>query len=355
MNVLLVKTSSLGDIVHTLPALTDAKAAIPEVSFDWVVEESFTQLPKMHTAVQDVIPIAWRRCRKNLVQAIYNGELKQTYNLLRQKPYDLIIDAQGLIKSAIIAKIAQGPAFGYDQDSAREKYAAYFYDHKFKIAKDQHAILRMRKLFAAALNYLLPDIMPDYGIKQQSHNVSLQKCETLKESQRQHCECFLRSNPENFLKSMDGRITKSAPCSDYIVFLHGASREEKCWQEEKWIELARFANLNNLTVYLPWGNTVELERAKRIAQKSSNVKVLPKLDLNALAMLFESAKVVVSVDTGLAHLAAAVGAIVVALYGKTNPSLIGTVGFNKQIHLTDFSALDAADVWELIVQLGCSR
>lgn len=322
MNVLIVKTSSLGDIVHSLPALTDAKAAIPDISFDWVVEENFAQIPKMHPAVQDVLPIAWRRMRKNLVQAICSGEVGQSCSRIRQKHYDLIIDAQGLIKSAIITKIAHGPSFGYDQDSAREKYAAYLYAHKFKIAKDQHAILRIRKLFAAALNYQLLDTAPDYGIGQQSSGLSQ--------------IVSLRAHEAS---------------NEYIVFLHGTSREEKCWQEEKWLELASFASLNNLAVYLPWGNKVEFERAKRIAQKSSNTKILPKLDLNALAILFTSARAVVSVDTGLAHLAAAVGVPVVALYGKTNPKLIGTIGSNTQIHLTDFTSLEAADVWQQLAQL----
>lgn len=307
MKVLLVKTSSLGDIIHALPALTDAKAAIPNISFDWVVEENFAQIPKMHRAVQDVLPIAWRRLRKNILQAIYSGELKQTYKMLRQKQYDLIIDAQGLIKSAIITKLAHGPSFGYDQDSAREKYAACFYDHKFTIAKDQHAILRIRQLFAAALHYQLPNTAPDYGIGQPSmHN-------------------------------------------DYIVFLHGTSRGEKCWQEEKWIELAALANLNNLLVYLPWGNALELKRAKSIAQNSSNVKVLPKLDLTALALLLQHAKAVIAVDTGLAHLAAALNVPVIALYGATEPKLIGTVGANTQIHLTNFTLLKATDVWERLI------
>ena len=310
----------MGDIVHTLPALTDAKAAIPNISFDWAVEENFAQIPKMHTAVQDVLPIAWRRYRKNILQAICSGELKQLCSMLRQKQYDFIIDAQGLIKSAVIAKITYGPSFGYDLDSAREKYAAYFYDHKFKIAKDQHAILRMRKLFAAVLGYQLPDTAPDYGIKQQS-------------------------------ASLRTLFTKQSTHNDYIVFLHGTSREEKCWQEEKWMKLASFANLNNLVVYLPWGNTAELERAKRIAQKCSNAKVLPKLDLDALVLLFKQAKVVVSVDTGLAHLAAALSIPVVALYGATDPKLIGTAGSNTQIHLIDFASLEAADVWRHVVNV----
>ena len=320
MNVLIIKNSSLGDIIHALPALTDAKAAIPNIIFDWVVEENFAQIPKMHTAVQDVLPVAWRRLRKNILQAICSGELKQSYDKIRRKQYDLIIDAQGLIKSAIFAKIARGPSFGYDQDSARERCATYFYDHGFRIAKDQHAILRIRKLFAAALSYQLPDTLPDYGIKQQAV-----ACESIFAKQSIH--------------------------NDYIIFLHGTSREEKCWQEEKWIELASFANLNNLVVYLPWGNAIELERAKRIAQKSINVKVLPKLGLDALARLLQYAKAVVSVDTGLAHLAAALNIPVVALYGSTNPKLIGTVGLNTQIHLTDFASLGAADVWEYIENL----
>ncbi|EKE01984.1 MAG: hypothetical protein ACD_21C00011G0009 [uncultured bacterium] len=310
MNVLIVKTSSLGDVVHTLPALTDAKNAIPDISFDWVVEEDFAEIPEWHKAVKNVIPVAWRRWRKNLIKALVSGELKSFLKTLRQKKYDLIIDAQGLIKSAIITKIARGTSYGYDKNSAREPQAAFLYKNKIAVAKDQHAIARIRQLFAAALKYEMPNTDPNYGINTQ-----------------------LFPPPNNNEK--------------YMVFFHGTSREEKCWHEQKWIDLAQFATANGFIVYLPWGNNIELARAKRIAQNNNQAKVLPKLSLAAIVALLQSAKGAVAVDTGLGHVAAALGVPTISLYGSTDPELIGAIGAN-QIHMTDFEQVEAADVWQTI-------
>jgi heptosyltransferase-1 len=310
MNVLIIKTSSLGDVVHTLPALSDAKKAIPDINFDWVAEEAFAEIPEWHTAVKDVFPVAWRRLRKNLIKAFLSGELLTFLKTLRQKKYDLIIDAQGLIKSAVIAKIARGRCCGYDRKSAREQPAAFFYAEKFTITKDEHAITRTRQLFAAALKYEIPTTAPNYGINKQIF-------------------------PRAFAKEK------------YMVFFHGTSREEKCWHEQKWIELVQFVTTNGFIVYLPWGNNTELARAKRIVQNNNHAKVLPKLNLSAIAALLINAKGAVAVDTGLGHVAAALGVPTISLYGPTNPKLSGTVGID-QIHMINFEQITAADVWQTI-------
>lgn len=310
MNVLIVKTSSLGDVVHTLPALTDAKQAIPDISFDWVVEEAFVEIPQWHMAVEKTIPIAWRRWRKNFIKALLAGELTSFLKTLRQKKYDLIIDAQGLIKSAIVAKIARGERSGYDKNSIREGQATFFYKNKYIVAKDQHAIARTRQLFAAALKYEMPNTVPDYGVNKQVFPL-----------------------PDSSER--------------YLVFFHGTSREEKCWSEQKWIELIQFASINGFIVYLPWGNNVELARAKRIAQNNKQAKVLPNLSLSAVAALLLNAKGAIAVDTGLGHVAAALGVPTISLYGPTNPNLCGTIGAN-QMHMGNFEQLEAADVWHAI-------
>jgi heptosyltransferase I len=310
MKILIVKTSSLGDVVHTLPALTDAKKAIPDISFDWVVEEAFAEIPQWHPAVTEVIPIAWRRWRKNFTKALFSGEVPTFLKVLRKKKYDLIIDAQGLIKSAIVAKIARGRCCGYDKNSAREQQATFFYKDKFKVGKDQHAITRIRKLFASALKYEMPVTDPDYGINKQ-----------------------IFPTPDRGEK--------------YLVYFHGTSREEKCWYEQKWIDLTQFATANGFIVYLPWGNNIELDRAKRIAQNNNQAKVLPKLSLSAIVALLQSAKGAVAVDTGLGHVAAALGGLTVSLYGVTDPKLIGMIGVNV-IHMMNFERLEAADVWQVL-------
>jgi len=317
LKVLIVKTSSLGDVIHTLPALTDAKANIPEVQFSWVVEESFAEIPNWHPAVVKVIPVAWRRWRKNLKAALLSGEIFHFLATLRQEKYDLIIDAQGLIKSAIIAAFAFGVRCGYAKNSVREPQAAYFYKNKYEVAKNQHAITRSRQLFALSLHYTLPPNAPHYGINEKI-------------------------------------FPQTEKHEKYMVFFHGTSKAEKCWSEQKWIELAEFAVANGFIVYLPWGDNNELLRSKRIAAEKVQVRVLPKLKLAAIAALIRSASGVVAVDTGLSHMAAAFDIPTISLYGVTNPELIGTVGAN-QVHLANFGAIEAADVWQVMKNLLSSE
>lgn len=310
-SILVVKTSSLGDVVRVLPALTDASKALPGIEFDWVVEESFVEIPAWHQTVKNIIPIAWRRWRKNLVHALSSGELINAIRDLRQQRYDMIIDAQGLIKSAVVTKLARGVSVGYDRDSIREKLASCFYDHKMHIPLDQHSVLRMRKLFALALNYPMPDSLPDYGI--------------------------------NFADT----ITQREP---YLVFFHGTTDDKRCWSEQKWLDLAKLATANQYIVYLPWGNQLELERAKRIAERDDKIKVLPKLTISVLAQFLQHARCVVAVDTGFGHIAAALGVPLVSLYGPTIPRLAGTVGLNQEhiAYITDFDQATAADVWQAV-------
>ena len=156
MRVLLIKTSSLGDVIHTLPALTDAMNALPGIQFDWVVEEGFAEIPTWHPAVANVIPVAIRRWRKNLWQTVKNGEWRRFKQRLRDTRYDLVIDAQGLLKSAWLTRYVKAPVAGLDKTSAREPMAARFYDRPYAVARGQHAVERLRQLFAQALGYRVP-------------------------------------------------------------------------------------------------------------------------------------------------------------------------------------------------------
>ena len=147
MHVLLVKMSSMGDIIHTLPAVTDAMNAIPDLKIDWVVEPAFSDIPAWHPAVKQVIPMALRKWRKNIIGSFPSGEIKQFLQTLKEKKYDAIIDAQGLLKSAIVSKIARGESHGYDKHSAKERISSYFYTHTYAAKKTEHAIKRARFLF----------------------------------------------------------------------------------------------------------------------------------------------------------------------------------------------------------------
>jgi heptosyltransferase I len=342
MRILLIKTSSMGDVIHTLPALTDAKKKIADISFDWVVEEGFAEIPRWHMAVQQVIPVALRRWRKHLLATWQRSrqEFSAFVKRLRAVNYDYIIDAQGLCKSAFIAMLARGAgSSGYDYHAARESLAALFYRYKFAVATDQHAILRTRLLLAQALGYSLDAqelAVVDYGIKNnifdghgEDKNVSFEAKAAPVAAPMQNVTCAASS----------------------VMFIHGSSRAEKCWDEARWVELAHLFNAHGVAVLLPWGNDAELQRARRIASAAPNVQVLPAQNITALARMMQQASGVIAVDTGLAHLAAALEVPTLALYGATVPARIGVVG-KRVAHLVDMQNLAAQKVWSRFVEIG---
>ena len=308
MRVLIVKISSLGDVIHTLPAVTDAVAANPNVKFDWLVEEGFAEVPAWHPAVDQVIPVALRRWRENRWQSWRSGEWSAFRKQLAAQSYDLVIDAQGLVKSACLSRLATGPVAGMDKTSAREPLASLFYRQRFPVAKGQHAVERTRQLFAQALGYPVPDDIGQYGMDR-------------------------------------SRLAADAtfPDEPYLVFLHGTTRDDKHWPEPYWRELASRIVESGYKVLLPWGNDVERQRAEYIAQGHDDVTVLPRLNLAGVAHAIMRAKGVVAVDTGLGHLTAALDVPAVSLYGPTSPELVGTYGRN-QCHLEAKDVLNAGPI-----------
>ncbi len=164
MRVLLIKTSSLGDVIHTLPALTDALRANSKIRFDWVVEEGFAEIPRWHPAVDQVISVAIRRWRKNLLQTLLDGEWHDFKQRIQKQKYDLVIDAQGLLKSAWLTRGLKAPIAGFSRKSVREPIASFFYDRKITVAPGLHAVERTRQLFAQALGYSLPEGMGQYSL-----------------------------------------------------------------------------------------------------------------------------------------------------------------------------------------------
>ncbi|MDA8515388.1 lipopolysaccharide heptosyltransferase RfaC [Citrobacter sp. Igbk 16] len=294
MRVLIVKTSSMGDVLHTLPALTDAQQAIADIQFDWVVEEGFAQIPSWHPAVNRVIPVAIRRWRKAWFSAPIKAERKAFRDAVRLQNYDVVIDAQGLVKSAaLVTRLAHGIKHGMDWSTAREPLASLFYNRKHYIAKQQHAVERTRELFAKSLGYVKPQSQGDYAIAQ------------------------------HFLSERD------ADAGQYAVFLHATTRDDKHWPEAKWRELIGLFNHAEIRIKLPWGAPHEEARAKRLAEGFDYVDVLPRMSLGDVARILAGAKFVVSVDTGLSHLTAALDRPNVTLYGPTDPGLIGGYGKNQ--------------------------
>lgn len=314
MRVLIIKTSSLGDVVHTLPALTDAVEKIPGIRFDWVVEEAFAEIPSWHPAVDKVISIAIRRWRKHPIDSLLGAEWKQCRRALRKAHYDAVIDAQGLLKTAWLAQFVRVPRYGYDWASVREKLATLAYHHKFSVPKNMHAVERTRQLFAQVLKYQVPRNKGHYGLDRRLFDSSDQ--------------------PEPSL-----------------VFLHGTARAEKLWPEQYWQKLAETAATNGYEVLLPWGSEEEQQRAQRIAEVSQKVSVLPRINLHGLAATLLKAKAVVSVDTGLGHLAAALDIPNISIYGSTRPGLIGAYGLH-QIHLQSEESSADRGAEELMAAVG---
>lgn len=320
MRVLIVKTSSMGDVLHTLPALTDAMQAIPGIRFDWVVEEGFVQIPGWHPAVDRVIPVAIRRWRKAWFSSDIRAERETFRKLLRSVRYDVVIDAQGLVKSAaLVTRLAQGEKHGMDWQSAREPLASLFYKHRHAIAKQQHAVERTRELFAKSLGYLRPAQTGDYAIAQ------------------------------HFLGEAQNTL------EPYLVFLHATTRDDKHWPEARWRELITLMADSGLKVKLPWGAPHEEARARRLAEGFDYVEVLPRLSLEQVAYVLAGAKGVVSVDTGLSHLTAALDRPNITLYGPTDPGLIGGYGKNQHSVMShdngSMAANQADDVFRLIKRL----
>jgi heptosyltransferase-1 len=287
--LLIVKTSSLGDVIHNLPVIADLYAHVPELVIDWVVEENFADIPALHPGVAEVIPVAVRRWRKRLLSRSTRVEISAFRKKLGGHHYDWVLDTQGLLKSAVIAASANGARHGQDWSSAREPLASLLYRHRHAVARGQHAVTRNRQLAALALGYTLDDALPDYGIPR-----SVDRYQGLPQQ--------------------------------YVVGLHGTSRDSKLWPVEQWIALGKTLARQDLPLILPWGGEAERLRAEQISAAVPNAVVLPRLRLADIATVLSGAKAAVGVDTGLIHLAVALDVPTVAIYTDTDPALTGVLG-----------------------------
>jgi heptosyltransferase I len=294
--ILLVKTSSLGDVIHNLPVVDDILAQFPEAQIDWVVEESFADIPRLHPKIHKVFVVAFRRWRKQLFSKSTWVEIAKFRVNIKQNKYDAIIDTQGLLKSGLLTTWAHGTKHGYDIRSAREPLASLFYDKKYTISYQQHAVIRNRTLAATSLGYAPPANVPNYGISQ--HDASDKASENLID-----------------IDSL----------GNYIIALHGTSRDSKLWPIANWVTLGKALSNKNLNLVLPWASVAEELRAKEIANQLSNATVLPKLSIGQLASVMGSAQAAVGVDTGLSHLATALNIPTIAIYTDTNPALTGVM------------------------------
>lgn len=303
-DILFIKTSSLGDVIHHMPALTEARRQRPDARFAWVVEEAFAPLAALHPAVAEVIPVASRRWRGALLSPATLSDMRAFVRRLRAKSYDAVIDTQGLVRTALIARLARGRRHGYDANSIREPLAARCYDVCHTVTRNQHAIARNRALTGLVLGYA-PQGEIDYGLD---------------------------------------RAALAPPAGErYAILLHATAQRGKEWGEGDWVAVGRALVARGVTPVLPWGAEGERVRAERLASQIPGARVPERRPLDQVARLIAGAQVVVGVDTGLLHLAAALGVPLVAIFCGSEPGLTGPRGSGPIVTLGGKGAAPAAD------------
>lgn len=285
-DILFIKTSSLGDVIHHMPAVTEARRAMPGAHFAWLVEEAFAPLVRLHPAVDAVVLVAWRRWRQTIFAPATLREIGRSLGGIRARAFDRVVDTQGLLRTGMLTRVARGERHGYDSASIKERLASTFYDVRHTVSRDLHAVERNRRLSGLALGYE-PQGAPDYGLS---------------------------------------RERLSSPSSPYFVFLHATAQARKEWPVDNWIALGRGLSKDGVAIVLPWGNAVEKARSEAIAAALPNARVPDRAPLDEVARLIAGARCVVGVDTGLLHLAAALSVPLVAIFAGSQPKLTGPVG-----------------------------
>ena len=303
--ILLVKTSSLGDVVHNLPVVSDIRQAYPDGAVDWVVEQAFAAIPALHPGVRRVIGCELRRWRRSLLSAETRRAWRAFVGELRAERYDTIVDTQGLLKSALIARVARGRRVGLDWQSSREPLRP-FYDAVHHIPWSLHAVERNRRLAAAALGYAVNGRL-EYGIRAEKARAA-----------------WLPEGP-------------------FALFLHGTSHPRKCWPEARWIALGARLGACGCSVVLPWSDSEEQARAARLAAAIGGARIAPRSSIAELAGVIAGAHLVVGVDTGLTHLAAALGVPVVGIFGATDPGATGVHAPGQAINLGGIGRFPSTD------------
>jgi len=285
--LLFIKTSSLGDVIHHMPAITELRRHLRQVRVSWLVEEAFAPLVGLHAGVDVVIPVAARRWRRLWHRRSTWTEVGEFVTRLRAQRYDAIIDSQGLFRTAVMAKLARGERHGYDAQSVREPPASLLYDVRHRVERDRHAIERNRTLTALALGYERDHIL-DFGLDR-------------------------------------ARLAASAK-KPYGILLHATARPTKEWPEQSWIDLGRSLSGRGIELLLPWATPGERARSGRIAGALGNAKLPDLAPLDAMAGVIAGAAFVVGVDTGLLHLAAALAVPLVGIFQASDPGRTGPMG-----------------------------
>ena len=301
MKILIVRLSSLGDILHFFPAVSDLRRHFPDAEIHWLVEPAFAEMAGWHSAINKVIAVPLRAHKKTWwkVLRLLSGLRQQ----LQAENYDIVLDAQGLLKSALLARLAGAPVFGFHADNARESLAARLYRKTAKVPEGLHIVEKNRQLVAQLFGAAITS-PADFGLDK-FRDVQMQS-------------------------ALPDALTQMV-VRPYIVLLHGTTWNSKYWPESSWLELIHLLTQQGLRCLLPWGNEDERLRARRL-QSAGGVyaQVLPKLSLTELMSVLLHARGFVSVETGIGHLAAVLDIPGIMLHGPTDPDYSGILGKSCQ-------------------------
>lgn len=278
--VLVVRPSSLGDIVYSLAIATDIRHARPELAIDWVSEPGFSPLIGLCPDVRDVIAFGLRRWRRAPLAGATWRDARAFARALRRERYTAILDLQEQVKGAVIARLARGPSHGFDYRSVREPLATLGDDVHHRVPRNLHFLTRVRRLAGAALAYAVDDA-PRWHLRPPATSAAI-------------------------------------PPRPYVVVLHATSRDDKLWPEAHWRTVIDACDRAGFATVLPWGSPEEEARSRRLAEGFSGASVPAWLALPEVAALLAKAVVAVGVDTGFTHLAAALGTPTVAIFNVTD-------------------------------------
>jgi heptosyltransferase-1 len=311
MHILIVKMSSLGDVIQTIPVVHDLRQQFPEARIDWVVEESFAPLVRRVSGLHRVLPIAQRRWRKSRWSAQTRAERAAFDGQLKAKCYDAVIDFQGLIKSALEARAARlsrdgfNATYGNASDACGYEWPVrWLLQRNLPMPQRIHAVSRYRLLAGLALGYQ-PDGAPHYP---------------------------LAAAPQ--------------PHQSSVVLAHGTTRADNEWPQAHWLALARHLNASGLRVALPHANALELERVTRLAAAlDGQADIWPRMELPQVLDQMAQSAGVIGVDSGLSHLAVALDLPHVQIFSQPRAWRAGPVGRSHQVAVGGAQAPDVATVW----------
>ncbi|HUH87557.1 MAG TPA: lipopolysaccharide heptosyltransferase I [Pusillimonas sp.] len=277
--ILIVRSSSLGDLVHMLPAISDIARHVPNAQIDWVVEENFAEIPAWHPAVHEVITVAHRRWRKGWWSRRSRSERAALRETLRSRQYDVVLDMQALMKSVWVVRQTRGTRHGLDRKSAREPLASFFYDVKHTVKFWQPAVTRQRELAAAAFGYQYEG-PPDFGLQAFTHDQAIEP---------------------------------------YAVIMPSASRADKLWPAQDWHAVFDHLQEHGLELKLLAGNEAEAARGNALIAGRQGATVLPRMSLTDIAKVLARARIMVGLDSGLTHLSAGLGRPTIGIYKASTP------------------------------------